>query len=165
MITPDGKREITASERFYIWLFFTILSTIGMAAIGVAVLADPLAGYYADQAVLNAQQKRTESLQELQAQLNELLANADNPSVIERAAISQLKCVPLAEVDPAPPLPREWPELTEALRKIDQTPPPPVSESQRFMQTLAGNWYWQTMLMILGSAMVVTALTFFYKPS
>ena len=95
-IDPEGRGDNTG--RF---LFFVLLTTVGMAAIAISVLADPLAGYYADRALIQARQNRVENLRELFSQREELLGNLNNPSVVARAAISNLNYVP-AEAAEAP---------------------------------------------------------------
>ncbi|MCK4628230.1 MAG: hypothetical protein KAT56_04465, partial [Sedimentisphaerales bacterium] len=62
-------------------LCFTFLSTAGMASISLAILAAPVADYYADQKLLEFQQKRFEKLQKIYNDREELLGNINYPGV------------------------------------------------------------------------------------
>jgi hypothetical protein len=152
--------------RFGRWLCFMVMATAGMVGIGVSILAEPLAGFYADEAAVRAHQKRLENLKQLNGQLGELLQNAGQPAVIERAAINNLRYIPEDAVSSkTDPLPRTSPALEKALKKISQPPKVQSDSTQEFFETLATHPTEQTMLLVLGSGLVVVGLTFFNRPA
>ncbi|MHA1565842.1 MAG: hypothetical protein ACTSX7_11070 [Alphaproteobacteria bacterium] len=136
-----------------------------MAAVGIAALAKPLAQCYADRSHILGQQARIERLQKLHDQQAELLTNAQTPSVVERQAINRLNYVP-TEPDGSgdTPLPQPWPNLQAALATIDQPPADPALPAhKRFITTLAQNQATQGVLMILGCALTLIAMTCFNR--
>jgi hypothetical protein len=152
-------------DRFGRWLCFMVMATAGMGGIGVAILAEPLAVFYADEAAVRAHQKRLEDLKQLNGQLGELLQNAGQPAVIERAAINNLRYIPEDAVSSkTDPLPRMSPALEKALKKIGRPPKVESDSTQQFFETLAAHSTEQTMLLILGSGLVVVSMTFFNRP-
>ena len=153
------------------WLF----STLGMTAIGLALLAGPVAGYFHDQQRLAAREQRLAALQRLHDEREKLLANADLPSVVERAAIDQLNYLPpnLRERSPGH-LPPTSPALEHALSEsAPENTPSPSSCDDRSPDLLL---YCSTvlatqprgvrlLLAALGAALVVTSLACFNKRS
>ena len=144
---------------------FLAFSTTGMAAIGLSLLAEPIKGYYDDQAFVARQQRQIDQLEELRGLQAELLNNIDNPAVVERAAVSNFKYIPVAEKDaPSTTLPQAWPDLKKALAQIDQPPPADAIEPwQTLAANLAGKPRQQIILMGLGAALILIALTCFYR--
>jgi len=151
------------SEELARLLFFVLFSTIGMAALSLALLARPLAHYYADQDLLQARRQRIERLQQLHEQQQQLLANLSNPAVVERAAIEQLNYVPAdAAGAPAATLPAVWPELERALARLN--PPAPAPQPPAFRRTinrLAAEDPDRLLLAALGAGLVLISLTCF----
>ena len=144
---------------------FLVLSTIGMGAIGLALLAEPMKGYYADRAFIQTQQQQIARLEQLYRQQEELLANADNPSVVERAAVSNFNYVPFPEKGRSSmALPKEWPDLKEALAQADQVSLAQSTPTWRqWAEKLADQPDRQFILMALGAALVVIGLACFYR--
>lgn len=144
---------------------FLVLSTVGMGVIGLALLAEPIKGYYADRDFIQNQQQQIARLEQLYRQQEELLANADNPSVIERAAVSNFKYMPLPEKGSfSMALPKEWPDLKEALAQTDQvSTTQPAPTCRQWIEKLAGQPNQQLILMALGAALVVIGLACFYR--
>jgi len=147
------------------FICFLVFSTLGMGAIGLALLAEPIKGYIEDQAFVASQQRQIDQLEKLREQQAELLNNMDNPSVVERAAVSNFKYTPVAEIDASSTtLPQVWPDLKEALADIDRIPPPdPTKPWQNLAANLAGKPKQQIILMGLGAALVLIALTCFCR--
>ncbi|KPK77567.1 MAG: hypothetical protein AMJ79_02745 [Phycisphaerae bacterium SM23_30] len=147
------------------FLCFLVLGTVGMGVMGLALLAEPIDGYYADRAFIQAQQQQIAQLQRLYRQQEELLANAENPSVIERSAVSNFKYVPLSDNGgSSTTLPKEWPNLKEALSKINDLPPAESKIPWRALtERLAGQPERQLLLMALGAALVIVVLACFYR--
>ena len=146
-------------------LSFLVFATAGMLAIAVAVLSPAVAGYCSDRAVIQASLLRIESLQELQCQHAELLANTDQPAVIERSAISNLRYQPTEAADSElVPLPAVWDELENALERIEK---PPDSTEIRYYQQLAENLaerpLSRIMLSAVGSLLVLLSLSCFNR--
>ncbi|MBN1846288.1 MAG: hypothetical protein JW810_11435 [Sedimentisphaerales bacterium] len=144
---------------------FFVLSSVGMGAIGLALLARPAARYLAERRSLTLQQQWLDDLRILHAQQQELLGNLDNPSVLERAAVNNLKYEP-AEMSgrPRETLPPAWPELEKALTEAGRRPEPPAKPGwQTFIETLAVRGETQLILAILGAALVVVSLSCFYR--
>ena len=143
---------------------FVLLSTTGMAAIGIALLAKPLDRYFADREVIQAQQKRVDGLKHLSAQQKELLANLENPGVLERAAVNNLNYVPAQSAgEKSEDLPPVWPELEQALEHVEKETPRPRNAWHIIIERLACRPEAQYLLAGLGGALVVVSLTFFYK--
>lgn len=143
---------------------FVILSTTGMAVIGIALLAKPLERYFADREVIQAQQKRVDALNNLSAQQEELLTNLEDPGVLERAAVNNLNYIPEQSAGvQGEDLPPMWPELEQALEHVEKDPPPRRDGWHRVIEKLAFRTETQYILAGLGGALVVVSLTFFYK--
>ena len=144
---------------------FLVFSTTGMAAIGLSLLAEPIKGYYGDQVFVAGQQQQIDRLEELRGLQAKLLNNIDNPSVIERAAVSIFKYIPVAEIDATSTnLPQAWPDLKIALAQIDQPPPAdPAKPWQNLAANLADKPNQQIILMSMGAALVLIALTCFCR--
>lgn len=165
----DGRRKTKSiperdSSEFGRLFCFTVLSTVGMTAIGIALLAKPLDRYFADQEVVANQRKRLENLKRLSAQQEELLANLENPGVLERAAVNNLNYVPAQSAGgKSEDLPPVWPELEHALDHVAKDTPPPRNGWQKIIEKLALRTETQYLLAGLGAALVVVSLTFFYK--
>jgi hypothetical protein len=157
--SPEGK-----SSEFGRLLCFVMLSTTGMAAIGIALLAKPLDRYFADREVIQAQQKRLDELKHLSAQQEELMANLDNPGVLERAAVNNLNYEPAQTAgEKRESLPPVWPELEQALEREETKAPPHRDGWRRIVEQLARRTETQYLLAGLGAALVVVSLTCFYK--
>ena len=146
-------------------LSFLLFGTVGMAAIGLAVLSPAVAGYFSDKAVIQASQDRIESLQELQRQQAELLANMDHPAVIERSAISNLHYRSSQEANSElVPLPAVWDELENALERIEKPDgEPEIRYYQRLAETLCERPPYRIILLIVGSALVIVSLSCFNR--
>lgn len=150
--------------RFGRFMCFVILAGIGLATIGVALLAGPASLYQADQLALEARRVHIAKLKKLCDQHNELLDNADNPSVVARAAISNLNYVPVSvAAEGSESALGRWPELDSALAKVDSKPVKATANYLVYAEVLAKNGKTQTILMVLGSVLVVVSLTFFHK--
>lgn len=151
----------------HLWRFlcFVVFATVGMAAVGIALLAGPLTGYYGDRAIIEAQQQHIAALQEVHTQQQELLANADNPSVVERAAVYNLRYVPVeTAAAQLPPLPNSWPTLERALAQLEQPRQCQTAGFQRrWVQNLADQTPRRYALLILGSALVLISLSCFHR--
>ncbi len=146
-------------------LCFVFLSTAGMASISLAILAAPVADYYADQKLMAFQQKRFEKLQKIYNDREELLGNINYPGVIERAAVNQLRYQPIQSAYAEPqPLPKVWPELENALAGIEQTA---TIQKQPFLQNtaeaLAERPSSRFLLFAIGSGLVLLSLTCFNR--
>jgi hypothetical protein len=151
-------------SRFGRWLCFMILATVGMGAIGLSILAEPVATYYADQASVAAHQKRLDSMRQFNGQLEELLQNAGQPAVVERAAINNLRYIPEeALIAKGESMPKMTPRLEKALTKVTQAEEMKAGDEQQFFETLASHHVEQTLLLVLGSGLVVVSLTFFNR--
>ena len=144
---------------------FVILSTVGMAVMGTALLAEPLARYYRDRTLVATQRQRIEQLQELRDQQEQLQANAEKPSVIEQAAINHLNYVPVnSATETKVDLPGEWDQLQQALEAVENSKKPAQSEQlPSLVSNLAQRPNAQMLLLILGAGLVVVSLTCFYK--
>ena len=144
---------------------FVILSTVGMAAIGTALLAEPLTRYYRDRQLGAAQRQRVEQLHLLRDQQQQLQANAEKPSVVEQAAINHLNYVPIntaneTQVD----LPGEWSQLQQALETVENNKCPTRNDQlPGLISNLAQRPNAQMLMMLLGAGLVVISLTCFYK--
>ncbi len=165
----DGRTKTKSiperkSSEFGRLFCFLILSTAGMAAIGIALLATPLDRYYADVEVIQAQQNRLEALDHLASQQKELIDNLDNPGVLERAAVNNLNYVPAQSAgEKREALPPVWPELEQALERVETKAQPQRDGWQRIIEQLAVRTEAQYLLAGLGAALVVVSLTCFYK--
>ncbi|MCP4713169.1 MAG: hypothetical protein GY869_31450 [Planctomycetes bacterium] len=144
---------------------FLVFSSAGMAAVGISFLAKPISGYYGDQAFIARQQQQIDRLEVLRGRQAELLNNIDNPSVVERAAVTIFNYIPVAEIDAySATLPRAWPDLDKALKEIDQSPPAdPAKPWQILAANLDEKSNQQMILMGLGAALILIALTCFYR--
>ena len=146
-------------------LCFALFSTAGMASISLAILAAPTADYYADQKLLQFQQKRFEKLQIIYNDREELLGNINYPGVIERAAVNQLHYQPVqAAYADSQPLPKVWPELESALAGVDQTATiqkHPLLQSTA--EALAEKPSSRFLLFAFGSGLVLLSLTCFNR--
>lgn len=160
---PKSKPARKSSEIGRLFCF-AILSTTGMAAIGMALLAIPLDRYFADQEVIQAQQKRVDALKDLSSQQKELLSNLDNPGVLERAAVNNLNYEPAQTAgEKREALPPVWPALEQAVEHVETKEQPPREGWRRILEKLAVRTETQYLLAGLGAALVVVSLTCFYK--
>jgi len=143
---------------------FFVFGTAGMVSIGIVLLAEPVVGYYHDKGVIQTQESRVAELRELHAQQEELLGNMDNPYVIARAAEKTLKYRLPDTAEPGEAPARSWPELEEAIAQVDQPVAEKSSDRLRYYaELLAEQSQAKLLLLILGSALVVVSLTFFYR--
>lgn len=165
MDRPKGNAGRDNTGRFLRFVSFAVLATAGMAAIGIAVLAQPLADHYTNRAVLRAQRQRIDQLEMIHTQQAELLANAHTPAVIERQAISRLNYAPAdSDAQAGIPLPSPWPNLQAALQQIGQSPAaPPVPPHYHLFIRLADRPTTQLVLLLLGAALVLIATTCFNR--
>ena len=163
------KKPGAAQNKDEYWLVrllcFVFFGTAGMASISLAILAAPLSDYYADQKLLEFQQKRFEKLRKTHADREELLGNINYPGVIERAAVNQLHYQPLQAAHTEPqPLPKVWPELEIALTNTYQTA---TSQKQPLLQStaaaLAEKPSSRFLLFAIGSGLVLLSLTCFNR--
>ena len=152
------------TDEFGRLLCFLVLSTVGMGSIGLGLLAEPLAGYYADRALIASHERRLAKLDELYQQQGELLGNSENPGVIERVAIDNLNYVrPGASGQVERKLPAAWPDLEMALAKIEQGDDPvEPGRWHRLMARLSSQRASQGLLMLFGGVLVLVALSCFY---
>ena len=146
-------------------LCFLLFSTVGMVTVAVSILSPPLAVYYADKNILHNQQGRLDQLDQLLADRRELLRHTNEPAVVERAAISNLGYQPIQAISAkVESLPRAWPELKEALARLEQqqqdTPRTPL---QTFAESLTNKPLSRTLLFALGSALILLSLTCFNR--
>ena len=162
--TSHGIRLIDALGRF---IGFAIVATVGMASVGMALLAQPVSQYYADKVLVDQQLRNIEQLRLQVSQQEELLANASNPAVLERFAVANLRYLP-AEAARNPIQPREysWPELERALSAIERQPDVDDTafhgiEIRQWADSLAAQPRQQIFLLLAGAALVVVALTCF----
>ncbi len=144
---------------------FMIFSTIGMGIIALVILAGPITQYYSDHAILTTYRKDIEALEKVCDQHRQLLANLDDPSVMERAAINYLNYVP-GDVDPSKvtTLPEPWPALKQALamvRKDDILPAPTLLQAST--RIISENSSYQILLMAFGTALIVVSMTCFCR--
>jgi len=174
------------ADRFARFVCFFIFSTAGMGAIGITLLAEPLANYYSDKDFILSHQQSIENLEKLRTQREELLKNLDNPSVWQRAAVGNYNH-DLTRDDPAnstdqpdqpdqanptnltnltnpPELPIISPDLQKAIDNISQ----PLGQDQpsrleEATKILAANTIYQIMLFFLGAALVILSLTCFTR--
>ena len=167
MLMDKVERQIGQSpmQRAMLFLCFAAVGTAGMATIALALLTESWATYQGDRVLMATQERRIEILKDLHAQQQELLANSQNPSVVERVAISNLKYQPAhAATCEQLDLPPAWPTLQEALAQIEiEAPAPEPTRWQRLAQSLADQPRQRTLLMLFGSVLVVISLTFFYQ--
>lgn len=166
MVQPTSNAAGERGGRFVRLVCFVVLAAAGMASVGLAVLAKPLANRYADSAVIHAQQRRIERLNELRTQQAELLANAQAPSVVERQAINLLNYVPTEpDYNPAISLPDTWPDLQAALETLGRPPAPtPLPYHQTLITHLADKPTTLTILLAFGCALILIATTCFNRP-
>jgi len=166
MSKPVGKAKPKYEYGLIRLLSFLCFSTVGMASIGLAILSPPLAEYYADQEIVRNQYRRLEHLHKVHADREELLGHVDHPGVIERAAINHLHYEPIQTAGgEVKPLPQTWPELEEALARIESDPElPPKNYFQKTAEALAGKPVSRAVLFALGAALVLLSLTCFNKP-
>ncbi|MBN1437338.1 MAG: hypothetical protein JW936_09695 [Sedimentisphaerales bacterium] len=163
--TSHGIHLIDALGRF---IGFVIVATVGMASVGIALLAQPVSQYYADKALVEQHTQNIEQLRLQVSQQEELLANASNPAVLERCAVANLRYLPAeAASNPMPPLDYDWPELERALSVV-QTQPVAVAplhqvEIRRWADTLAAQPQRQIFLLLAGAALVLVALACFSR--
>ena len=161
--TTDNKTILPSVARF---CCFLILATIGMATIGLALLAGPVNGFFRDCEQIRAQKERLAELENLHKLQDELLANVNNPSVVARAAVCNLNYVPVHTLDGTPQaqLTQAFPELEDALRRANQKPQPPQPPYAQYASILAQKPQQQTVLLALGSVLLIISLTFFNRP-
>jgi len=167
MNNPENSDRITRQRMLLRFFFFVMFSTAGMATIATALLAGPLSRHAADRAVIGNQQARISALKELHNQQEELLANAEKPGVLERIAKSNLNYVSAeATAGRSRPLTTTWPELEQALARIDQPKSLAVAPLyERFCRSLAGRRQAQTLLLVLGSLLVLVSMSCFHRRS
>ena len=174
------------ADRFARFVCFIVFSTAGMGAIGIAMLAEPLANYYSDRDIILSHQQSIENLEKLRDQQAELLKNLDNPSVWQRAAVGNYNLDPASgepadptdptdptdPIDPTsqakltnpPELPIISPELQRALDKVSQQPSrTQPSRLKAATKILAANTIYQIMLFLSGAALVILSLTCFTR--
>jgi|GEM_PF-1864724 len=136
-----------------------------MTAIGVALLSTPVSIYYADKNLIETSKDKLAELQRIYDQQEKLLDNVDDPYIIERAAIGSLKYIPLEAVGrELEPLPDVWPDLEKALASIetDKSKPSP-GPIERWARKFENQTLAKSLLLILGSGLVVLSLAFFYR--
>ena len=144
---------------------FLILATVGMGVIGLALMAETLVGYYTDHNTISIQKQRLEMLTSLHRQQQELLQNLNNPSVVERVAISNLKYVPARQAQEAAlHLPPSWPDLETALTLVENKNASPKKHwIYQISENLIYRPHQRNLLLALGSVLVIISLTFFYR--
>jgi len=158
------------AEAFVNFVCFLLLATAGMASVAMVFIADPVAQYYADQAVIDSQKQKLQELREIYNEQQMLINNKDNPSVLERAAIRHLKYRPadLAHVPPQP-LGPSWQELEFALSETaplpNPAPAPKPNPYRSYAEILAHQPDKQFILAVFGGLLVLIALTCFNRRS
>ena len=157
-----GKRGgVRSVGRF---VCFVVLGTAGMGTIGLAVLAEPLVVRHRDGELLRILEGQISDLEQLRTQQAELLANSNNPSVLERAAIDKLNYVPSNAPQAAEVVQVDWPELQAAIEKLDGQDAASVEPAgMEFIEKLAESPKTQSTLRVFGSVLVVISMTFFYR--
>jgi hypothetical protein len=154
-------------DHFLRMVLFVVMTSIGMAGMGLAFLAQPLSQYMSDRQKRADHEQAIENLEKLVDQQEALLANAESPAVAERIAINHYRYQPIqAALGQTEPLQSAWPELTHAvslaatdtLEIKDRYEPLPF---QKFTMTLAAQPKSQNLLALLGAILVLISLTFF----
>lgn len=164
----DGRAHITRPPRrdeFGRLVLFAVFTSTGMGSIALALLAEPLHGYFLDRDLLAAQEYRIEQLETLQQQQQQLLANSDNPAIVERAAINNLHYVPMDGPQEARrALPKPWADLENALASLEKGPALPERPHwQQAIEQLSREDDSQNVLMALGAFLIVVSLACFYR--
>ena len=81
-----------------------------------------------------------------------------------RVAVNNLNYVPAQSAgEKSEDLPPVWPELEQALERVETSAPPRRDGWQRIIEKLAHRTETQYLLAGLGGALVVVSLTCFYK--
>ncbi len=147
------------------------MSTLGMAAIGLAVLAPPVSRYVSDRDVLYRQGKNLNAMQHLYDQQEALLAQADNPAVTERVAVNHYRYRPGRSVEAeTAALQPTWQQLQLAVEHVElpadkQISPPAPLPAQDFLIVLAGQSASCNLLILFGGVLVLISLSCFGKTS
>ena len=158
-------------DHFLRMVLFSVMTSIGMAGMGLAFLAQPFSQYMSDRQKLADHEQALDNLEKLYDQQEVLLANAESPAVAERIAINHFRYQPIqAALGQTEPLHSTWPELTHAvslaaidtLEIKDRHEPLPF---QNFITTLAAQPNSQNLLALFGAILVLISLTFFSKKS
>ena len=97
MAGPSKTISAGRTDAFGRLACFLLFGTVGMGAVAVALLAEPLARYYKDQAVIEANACRIEDLEEFSRQQETLLANRVSEVFARQADISQREDAEQAE--------------------------------------------------------------------
>ena len=156
-------------DHFSRMVCFWVFASFGMAAMGLAFLAQPLSQYVTDRETLAAHKQALDNLEKLYKQQEALLANAESPAVAERIAINHYRYRPIqAALGQTEPLHSTWPELNQAVSLAttdmmeleDRTAPLPF---QTFVVTLAAHPRSQDLLMLFGAILVLIGMTFFSR--
>lgn len=167
MDNAASERKISLLSAALRFACYLLLSTVGVAAVGIALLAQPVSQYYDDQALMQAQHGHISQLKKTLTQQGELLSHIDQPAVLERIAVNNFNYLP-AESAAAEPyrLAATWPELESAL---DYVAPPGPSLApdliENTAQALAARTHHQIALAALGAALILISLTCFYRKS
>jgi len=167
MRKSKNKTGSTRLQNFLNPICSFLFAVIAMTAIALAVLAQPLAQSFQDKKIIQRHEQFVLKLETLKNQQAELLANADNPAVIERAAVSNLNYLPVPALQsPKIKLTRAWPQLEKAIADIQLTDNPPAQTEKPYhawIQTLADQPHTQNLLLLLGSALALVSLTCFNR--
>ncbi len=166
------RREILSDtydplDHFLRIVLFAVMASVGMVAMGLAALAQPLAQYLTDRQKLTRHEQALADLEDLYTQQATLLANAESPAVTERVAINHYRYQPLpAALGQTEPLEPTWPELRQAVT-LATTGSRPLTERSRplpfqnFLLALAAKPKSQNLLLLFGAALVWISLAFF----
>ncbi len=161
----DTSNNVEQGQGWWQGAWFVICCTIGMGAVAISLLAQPVSRYYADQLALQRQQEQFDRLNELRGQQEQLLANVNNPLVIERVAVNRLQYQPalVAVAGPGPALPELPVYMKNAVHQVRQKEAAPPATLQRWADALAARSQTRNLLLLLGSGLVITAMSCFYR--
>ena len=166
MDKPTAGHSINLIAALGRFIGFVVVATVGMASVGMALLAQPVSQYYADKALVDQQVRNIEQLRLHVCQQEELLANASNPAVLERFAVANLRYLPAVTARNAiQPLDYSWPELERALIAVERQPAVDTAfhgiQVRQWADSLTAQPRQQIFLLLAGAALVLVALTCF----
>lgn len=137
-----------------------------MVSIGIAALAPLVFGTCADRDFWLDQQNRIARLEQIRDQQAELLERAEQPGVVEKAAIHHLRYRPSGSPREAiRSVPESWPQLERALEQLDLTGQAPQSSSvmKTYSETLIECPRTRLYLLGMGGILLLVSLTCFLR--
>ena len=167
---PDRPEHVVPpADDFLRKVCYVLMSTLGLAAVGLAALAPALSRYVSDRDILYRQEKHLNALQHLHDQQEALLAQADNPAVTERIAVNHYRYRPSRSIgaDTAA-LGPTWQQLQLAVEHVElpadkQLTPPASLPAEDFLIALAGQPASCNLLILFGGVLVLISLSCFGK--